>query len=84
MEAVSRRRLTVDHGRQDDARGGVLLTRAGREVVLDMYEQRMLRTTKGALPDFSGSIRRHLYRQAQVIAACVDGTMETYTGLSWR
>lgn len=84
LEAVRRNRLGVSHGRRDTERDGVLLTRAGREVVLDAYERRMLQITKGALPDFAGSLRRHLYRQAQAVAACVEGTMPNLVGLSWR
>ncbi|MGQ0841593.1 CRISPR-associated endonuclease Cas1 [Actinokineospora sp.] len=84
MEAVRRRRLGVEHGRRDTERDGVLLTRAGREVLLDGYERRMLQVTKGALPDFAGSLRRHLYRQAQTIAAYIEGTAPGLVGLSWR
>lgn len=65
-------------------RGGVLLTAAGREVVLDAYERRMLQMTRGALPDFAGTLRRHLYRQAQVLAAWVEGVGPGFVGLSWR
>ena len=36
------------------------------------YERRMLQHTKGALPGLSCSLRRHLYRQAQRIAAYVE------------
>ncbi|MFI5592862.1 CRISPR-associated endonuclease Cas1 [Amycolatopsis sp. NPDC051758] len=84
LEAFRRRRLTAEHGRRDTERDGVLLTKAGRQAVLDGYERRMLQTTKGALPDFSGSLRRHLYRQAQNIAGYVEGTVAELTGLSWR
>jgi CRISPR-associated protein Cas1 len=84
MEALRRRRLRPEHGRQDENRGGVLLTAAGREVVLDAYERRMLQMTRGALPDFAGTLRRHLYRQAQVLAAWVENLAPGYVGLSWR
>lgn len=84
LEAVRRRRLRIEHGRHDPDRGGVLLTRAGRELLLDAYERRMLRVTRGAMPGFTGSLRRHLYRQAQVIAAWLEGTGPDFQGLSWR
>lgn len=84
LEAVRRNRLTVDHGRRDTEHPGVLLTRAGREVVIDAIERRMLTVTRGALPDFAGSLRRHLYRQAQTLAAIVEGTVTEYRGLTWR
>ena len=84
MEALRRRRLRPEHGRRDEHRGGVLLTAAGREVIVDGYERRMLQMTRGALPDFAGTLRRHLYRQAQVLAAWVENLGPGYVGLSWR
>jgi CRISP-associated protein Cas1 len=44
----------------------------------------MLQRTKGALPGMSGSLRRHLYRQAERLAAYVNDLSATWTGLSWR
>jgi CRISP-associated protein Cas1 len=86
LEAVRRHRIGVEHGQPDPDpdRGGVLLTRAGREALLDGYERRMLRVTRGALPDFAGSLRRHLYRQAQSLASWIEGIGPCPTGLSWR
>jgi CRISPR-associated protein Cas1 len=84
MEALRRRRLRPEHGRRDEDRGGVLLTAAGREVVVDGYERRMLQMTRGALPEFAGTLRRHLYRQAQVLAAWVEHLGPGFVGLSWR
>lgn len=84
MEALRRHRLRPEHGRRDEHRAGVLLTAAGREVVVDAYERRMLQMTRGALPDFAGTLRRHLYRQAQVLAAWVENPGPGYVGLSWR
>jgi CRISPR-associated protein Cas1 len=63
---------------------GVLLSRAGREVIIDGYEKRMLTMTRGALPGFSGSLRRHLYRQAERVAAFVHDADPSWSGLSWR
>jgi hypothetical protein len=63
---------------------GVLLTKAGREVLVGEYERRMLQHTKGALPGLSGRMRRHLYRQAERLAAYVCDPLATWTGLSWR
>lgn len=76
--------LTAEHGRSEEGRAGVLLTRAGREAILVAYERRMLTTTRGALPDFAGTIRRHLYRQAQRLHSAVVEPAATWTGLSWR
>ena len=52
--------------------------------MVDGYEKRMLQMTRGALPDFSGSLRRHLYRQAERLAAFVHDEGATWSGLSWR
>jgi len=84
LQAVRRSSIGPQHGRDDPDRGGVLLTREGRQILLDGYERRMLQVTRGALPDFAGSLRRHLYRQAQAIAAWVEGIGPVPVGLSWR
>lgn len=59
LTAARSRALTDNHGRSEEGRPGELLTKAGRAAVLDGYERRMLRTTRGALPDFGGTVRRH-------------------------
>jgi CRISPR-associated protein Cas1 len=68
--------------------GGVWLDAGGRRVVVGAYERRMLQVTRTALPGFAGSLRRHLYRQAQRVCAVVlapAGQAEgVWTGLSWR
>lgn len=76
--------LTLEHGRSETNKPGVLLTRAGREAVLRAYESRMLQMTRGAAPGFAGTIRRHVYRQAQRLAATVADPSNEWTGLSWR
>ena len=76
--------LTPGHGRSEEDRAGVLLTKAGREAVLAAYERRMLTTTKGALPGFAGTLRRHLYRQAQRLGSAILDPARDYTGLGWR
>jgi len=83
IELARRSSLTKAHGR-DGEEGGVLLTKEGKSVLLIAYERRMVRKTAGALPDFRGSIRRHLYRQAQRIANYVEEPSVGWTGLSWR
>jgi CRISPR-associated protein Cas1 len=83
VTAARNGRLRPDHGRTEDGRAGVLLTKAGREALIDGYERRMLHTTRGALPGFAGSLRRHLHRQAQRVAAYVERD-QPWTGLSWR
>ena len=91
IEATRHERLTTAHARTQDGRAGVMLTQAGKEALLDGYERRMLQATRGALPDFAGTIRRHLYRQAQRLQAAItaaaanpDATATSWTGMSWR
>jgi CRISPR-associated protein Cas1 len=85
LAAARRGELRAEHARTQDGVPGVLLTKAGREVVIGGYERRMLHTARGALPGFAGSLRRHLYRQAQRAAVFIEsGGREPWTGLSWR
>lgn len=76
--------LTADHGTRREGEPGVWLTKAARTVLTDRYEQRMLQITSGALPGFTGSLRRHLYRQAERLAAFIADDDTGWTGLSWR
>ena len=75
--------LRPEHGETPKGKTGVLLTRAGKEALLPAYERRML-THARSLPDFSGTWRRHLYRQAQQLRAAIEGDELAFTGLSWR
>jgi len=84
IAAARRAELRPDHGHREETIHGVLLTKAGREILLAGYERRMLQHTKGALPGLSASLRRHLYRQAERLAAYIHDPTATWTGLSWR
>jgi CRISPR-associated protein Cas1 len=84
LAAARKRELRSEHAWNEEGRPGVLLTKAGREVVLDGFERRMLQTTRGALPGFSGTLRRHVFRQAQRLAAAMARPDMPWTGLSWR
>lgn len=84
LEAARSGALQARHGRQEEGRSGVLLTKAGRTNLLSGYERRMLTRTAGALPGFSGTIRRHLYRQAQRLQAAICDPSVEWSGLSWR
>lgn len=85
LELARQSRLTLKHARTEEGRVGVLLTKAGRTAVLEAYEHRMLTYTRGALPDFAGTLRRHLYRQAQRLEATIISPDEhPWTGLGWR
>jgi CRISPR-associated protein Cas1 len=84
IAAARKAELRPGHGHREEAGHGVLLTRAGREILVAGYERRMLQHTRGALPGLSGSLRRHLYRQAERLAALVHHPGASWTGLSWR
>jgi CRISP-associated protein Cas1 len=84
MSAARASQLRAEHGRRDEGVPGVLLTKAGRQVVIDGYERRMLQRTRGALPGFAGTLRRHLYRQSERVAAFVLHENGDFSGLSWR
>ncbi len=84
VSAARRAELRPEHGRREETLNGVLLTKAGREILVAGYEHRMLQHTKGALPGLSGSLRRHLYRQAERLAAYVNDPNATWTGPPWR
>lgn len=84
IAAARRAELRPEHGRREESIHGVLLTKAGKEVLVSGYERRMLQHTRGALPGMSGSLRRHLYRQAERLAACIHDPAASWTGLSWR
>jgi CRISPR-associated protein Cas1 len=83
LTAARNGELTPASGHSEEGKSGVLLTKAARTSLLAGYELRMLRTTKGALPGYAGTLRRHLYRQAQRLRATIERG-EPWTGLSWR
>lgn len=82
-EAAIQQRLRPEHGHREGT-DGVLLTKEGKEVVVDAYERRLLGEVRGALPDFTGTRRRHIYRQAQRLQAAISSPNIAWTGLSWR
>lgn len=82
-EAARQNRLRPEHGQREEGRG-VVLTKQGKEIIVDGYERRLLGRTAGALPDFAGTRRRHLYRQAQRLRAAIMDPTQDWTGLSWR
>lgn len=83
LEAARQGRLRPEHGAREKG-GGVLLTKEGKTLVVDAYERRLLGSVRGALPDYAGSRRRHVYRQAQRLRAAIMDPNQDWTGLSWR
>lgn len=64
---------------------GVWLDADAKKALTQAYERRLLTVTKGAIQGFSGSIRRHIYRQAQLLAKVIDNEDVRYLNpLSWR
>ena len=84
LEAARSRALRPEHRRSEDGKVGVWLTNAGREALLSTYERRMQRRTAGAIPGFAGTIRRHLYRQAQRFSSLIVQGDGAFEGMSWR
>lgn len=76
--------LTAEHGKTRASEPGVFLTKAGKAALIDGYEKRLLQVSSGSLPRFTGSLRRHIYRQAQRLTSYIYGYEDTWTGLSWR
>lgn len=84
VQLARSRALGPEHGFSEPGKPGVLLTKAGKEALMEGYERRMLTRVRTAMPDFAGSWRRHVYRQAQCLAAAIGGDDLVFTGLSWR
>ena len=84
LQLCRKKALTTSHGREKKGESGVWLTKEGKTVLVDAYERRMLQFTGGALAGFSGTIRRHVLRQAQRLSAFVLCDQPEWTGLSWR
>ena len=83
VNACRLNRFRPEHSRQEDGEG-ILLTKAGKELLLTAYEQRMNRDVSGALTDYVGTYRRHLHRQAQRLMVSIMNPGTPWTGLSWR
>lgn len=84
IEAARRGTLTAAQGRTVEGKSGIYLTAAGREVMLDAYERRMLSHVAGALDDFRATRRAHLHKQAHRLRAAIMDPTQTWTGLAWR
>lgn len=82
--AARRKALTVQHGHSAPNEPGIHLTKAGKEILVRHYERRMLQIRSGAIPNFTGTLRRHLYRQAKLLAKALLNPEQEWVGLSWR
>jgi len=82
---VRRRRLTIEHRRDDDARpGGVLLTSKGRKSLVKSTEDRLLTRFKHIPSGNRVTYRRAIQLQAAQIAASVRSGLVDYEPILWR
>ncbi|MFT4124892.1 MAG: CRISPR-associated endonuclease Cas1 [Gordonia sp. (in: high G+C Gram-positive bacteria)] len=84
LDAARHSKLRADHGGSLEGGPGVHLTKAGKSVLARGYEQRMLRVTSGAIPNFTGCWRRCLYRQAKLLMRTITDPTQPWQGMSWR
>lgn len=82
---IARKQLRAEHAHVEEGREGVWLTSEAKAILVTAYEQRMLARANAALPGFSGSVRRCLYRQAQRLALHIqDSERFPFTECAWR
>ncbi|MFT3662700.1 MAG: CRISPR-associated endonuclease Cas1 [Gordonia sp. (in: high G+C Gram-positive bacteria)] len=84
MVAARRGALKPEHAAERPGEPGVHLNKAGKSALVGAYEKRMLSVTGGAIPGFKGSIRRHLYKQAGLLAHSIIDPDAAWFGTSWR
>ena len=84
LAAARRGALKAEHGVPLTGEPGIHLTKAGKSALVRAYELRMLQVTAGAIPDFRGSWRRHLYRRAKLLMRTICDPARPWKGLSWR
>ena len=82
---VRKRELRAEHADIQLGREGVWLSADGKAKLIEAYEERMLAKSSGAIPGFTGSVRRCLYRQAHRLALHIQAPEEhPYSECSWR
>ncbi len=85
LDVVTKKLLNDVTDAELERYSGIYLDADGKGKLVQAYETRMLTTTKGAQTDFIGSIRRLMYRQAQLLAKAIDtGNYQEYRGMMWR
>ena len=77
-------RLRAEHAVPSPDGEGVWLSRDGKKALVDGYEATMQRQVKGALPGFSGTWRRHLHHEAQLLGRAIAEPGYEWVGASWR
>ena len=84
MALLRTRRLRSEHGAPGPQGEGVWLSADGKKTVVDAYEATAQRSVTGALPGFSGSWRRHIHHEAQLMARAIAEPDYQWTGIIWR
>lgn len=83
MALLRSKRLRAEHASPADE-GGVWLGAEGKKIVTNAYEQTLQRSVRGALPGFSGSWRRHIHHEAQLLARAMMEPDYRWVGVVWR
>lgn len=84
MALLRTRRIRSEHGAPGPQGDGVWLSADGKKTVVDAYEATAQRSVTGALPGFSGSWRRHIHHEAQLMARAIAEPDYQWTGITWR
>lgn len=84
MALLRTRRLRSEHGTPGPQGESVWLSADGKKTVVDAYEATAQRSVTGALPGFSGSWRRHIHHEAQLMARAIAEPDYQWTGITWR
>lgn len=84
MALLRTRRLRPEHATPSPDDGGVWLGREGKKALVDGYEATLQRHVAGALPGFSGTWRRHIHHEAQLLARAILEPGYQWEGTAWR
>ena len=78
------RKLRPEHSAIEPESGGVWLGAEGKKILVDAYEAASQRSVTGALPGYSGSWRRHITHEAQLLARAITEPDYQWKGIAWR
>lgn len=84
MALLRTRKLRPEHAFIESETGGVWLGTEGKKILVDGYEAGAQRSVTGALPGYSGSWRRHITHEAQLLARAIADSDYQWRGIAWR
>lgn len=84
LSSIRRRELRPEHGRADGDSGGVLLTEAGRKVMLKAIESRLLARVHHGASDSKNTVRRIITLQAYQVKSIIEGRRDSFEPAGWR